>query len=176
MVKLNLRIDPIRKEISYELSGNLDEIDSIDLDQIKKINSKAEKITKELGFYKKSSPPSDLPVPSLDEKFNKSTPIIHVLEDMLSKIEKLDEKEKFPVLWSFSSKPIMTVDEFLSECAEKGFTLSPSWLPRAGGHFSQTLVKRMKMFHKVGKSGNKSTWKLTDIGKLKVKQIIKKLK
>jgi len=176
MIKFNLRIDPSKKEISYELSGDLDEIESIDIAQIKKINVKVEKIIKDLGFTKKSILHTDSTVQPLDKKLDKSKPLIQVPEESMSKIENLDEKKKFPVLWSFSSKPIMTVEEFLSECAEKGLTLKPYWLPTAGGHFSKTMVKDGKMLHKVGKSGNKTTWKLTDMGKLKVKQILKELK
>lgn len=88
----------------------------------------------------------------------------------------MEERARFPVLWYFSNKPIMSVKEFLNICAETGFSLGPSWLPSAGGNFLNRLVNEDKMFHKKAKMNGEQTWELTDIGKLKVKKILNDLK
>jgi len=105
-----------------------------------------------------------------------STATINVPENILLKVTELDEKEQIPILWFFSDKSIMTVKEFLESCVTKGFTLSHSWLPSAGGYFSATFVKK-GIFHevKVRVKGNEKHWKLTDIARFKIKKKIKEL-
>ena len=89
---------------------------------------------------------------------------------------KLEERIRFPILWYHSTKQIMTVEEFLTVCADKGFSLNTSWLPSAGGNFKNRLVNEDKMFKEVNKVGKNKTWSLTDIGKLKVKRVIQNIK
>lgn len=101
---------------------------------------------------------------------------INVPEETIDQIERLDERIKFPILWHYSSKPIMTVEEFLNACSDKGFSLSPSWLPSAGGNFKNRLVKEDKMFREADKLGKNKTYTLTDIGKLKIKRELQKIK
>jgi len=101
---------------------------------------------------------------------------IRVPEDLVDKIENMIERVRFPVLWYFSNKQIMSVKEFLNICAETGFSLGSSWLPSVGGTFLNRLVKEDKMFRKGAKVDGEQTWELTDIGKLKVKKILDDLK
>jgi len=176
MINYKINIIPIQKIISCSIEGDFDELDSIDITKIKKLNAKIEKLSKELGYEESVSSIQEYKTKITGKKSNDSIPILHVPDDLMQKIEELDERKKFPVLWSFSSNPIMTVDEFLTECTAKGFTLSPNWLPTAGGYFSTTMVKGAKILRKVAKKGNKTTWTPTDMGKLKIKQMINDLK
>lgn len=105
---------------------------------------------------------------------NNSQVIIDIPENMIDKIAVLDEPSQIPILWYYSNKPVMTVKEFLTICAKKGFTLSHSWLPAAGGHFAGTFVKKQKIFYEV-KGDIKSKekfWKLTDVAKFKISKTI----
>jgi hypothetical protein len=100
--------------------------------------------------------------------------IIDIPKNMIEKIMALDESSQIPILWYYSTKPIMSVKEFLTVCAKKGFMLSHSWLPAAGGHFAGTFITKKKIFHEV-KSDTKSKeklWQLTDVAKFKISKII----
>lgn len=101
---------------------------------------------------------------------------INIPENLIEPVMKLDERKRIPILWSFSSQSVMTVEGFLNVCADKGFGLSPSWLPSAGGNFHNRLVKEDKMLTSDKlKIKGKKTWKLTDVGKLKIKKELSKL-
>jgi len=101
---------------------------------------------------------------------------INIPENLIEPIMELDERKRIPILWSFSSQSVMTIEDFLNICADKGFGLGPSWLPSAGGNFKNRLVEEDKMFTS-GKLriNNKKTWKLTDVGKLKIKKELSNL-
>lgn len=95
----------------------------------------------------------------------------NIPDDLIESIMKLDERQQIPILWSFSSQPVMSVENFITACSEKGFLLNPSWLPSAGGNFKNRLVKEdRKLTDAKVKIGGKKTWKLTDIGKIKIKK------
>ena len=101
---------------------------------------------------------------------------INITENLIEPIMELDERKRFPILWSFSSHSVMTIEDFLNICADKGFGLKPSWHPSAGGNFNNRLVKEDKMFTSGKlKINGKKTWKLTDVGKLKIKKELSKL-
>ncbi len=103
---------------------------------------------------------------------------INLPSDMIDKISNLDEQKKLPVLWYYSTKPVMSVKEFMEIATKKGFTLNHSWLPSSGGAFSVTFVKKMGLFHqvKIKGKGNEKYWKLTDVGKFKITKMINELK
>ena len=110
--------------------------------------------------------------PELDVNLNST---INIPKNLLIKIMDLDVKKQIPILWSFSSNPVMTVAAFLEICVRKGFVLSHSWLPSAGGAFSTNFVKK-GWFQEVKVKGDKSKhWKLTVAGNLKIAKIIKDL-
>lgn len=102
---------------------------------------------------------------------------INLPANLIDKIMNLDESQQIPILWHYSTKPVMTVKEFLESAAKKGFTLSHSWLPSAGGSFSGTFVKKGGIFHdvKIKGKGNEKSWKMTDIGKFKINKIVSEL-
>ena len=101
---------------------------------------------------------------------------INVPEEIVDQITGLDERVRFPILWYYSSKQIMTVEEFLNACSDKGFSLSSSWLPSAGGNFKNRLVREDKMFREAEKIGKNKAWTLTDIGRLKIKRELQNIK
>lgn len=101
---------------------------------------------------------------------------INIPENLIEPIMELDERKRIPILWSFSSQLVMTIEDFLNICADEGFGLNSSWLPGAGGNFNNRLVKEDKMFTSSKlKINGKKTWKLTDVGKLKIKKELSKL-
>ncbi len=97
---------------------------------------------------------------------------IQVPEKIIDDVIKMDERFRFPTLWYFSTKQIMSIKEFLNVCSETGFSLNPSWLPSTGGNFNNRLVKEDKMFRKVKKENGEQTWELTDMARLKIKRKI----
>ena len=110
------------------------------------------------------------PVSQQSQNGNSSLIKIQVPEKFVDDIIKMDERSRFPILWYFSTKQIMSVKEFLNICSETGFSLSPSWLTSAGGNFSNRLVKEDKMFRKAKKENGELLWELTDIARLKIKR------
>jgi len=102
--------------------------------------------------------------------------LINIPEDLIEPLLELDERKQIPILWSFSSQAVMVMADFIDVCAEKGFILSQSWLPSAGGHFKAILVKKDKMLTETKlKINGKKTWKLTDVGKIKIRKEISKI-
>jgi len=100
---------------------------------------------------------------------------IKIPEEMIENITDLDERTQFPIIWYFSTIPILTVSEFLNACADKGLSLSPSWHTSAGGNFKNRLVKEDKMFTSIKTKNHEKKWKLTDVGKLKIKKLLNEL-
>jgi len=102
---------------------------------------------------------------------------INMPENLIESLMKLEERKLFPILWSFSSQPIMIVEDFINACSEKGFMFSPSWLPSAGGHFKARLIKEDKMLTETKlKIKGRKTWKLTDVGKIKLRKELANIK
>lgn len=113
----------------------------------------------------------------LQDKENFKNIDINIPEEIIENITNLDERIQFPILWYFSTQPIMSVNEFLNACADKGLTLNPSWHTSAGGNFKNRLVKEDKMFTQVKNIESKEkVWKLTDVGKLKIKKQVNDLR
>jgi ribosomal protein S8E len=100
----------------------------------------------------------------------RSVPSLSIPEQSLEKILTLKEREQIPILWSFSSKQSMTVDEFLAASSTAGVSISPSYSPTKGGNFRNRLVKQDKMFVEDGKLGKVSKYKLSAAGKLKAQK------
>ena len=95
---------------------------------------------------------------------------------MIKPILKLDERKQIPILWSFSSQEVMTVRDFINACSEKGFPFSARWLSTAGSYFRTLLVKEDGMLEETKlKINGKRTWKLTDVGKIKIKEDLSKI-
>ena len=175
MVNYKINVNPNQKTVSFEIKGSFEELESINLNKIKELHTKVNNISKELGFNVSKSPKIESDSKDDEKDDEELETKIKIPEHLMSKVESLDERKKFPILWYFSSNPIMTVDEFLTQCVQKGFSLKPWWLPTAGGKFSKTFVQEDKILHKVGKRGSKTTWTFTDIGKLKIMKMIKEL-
>lgn len=110
------------------------------------------------------------------ESASKKEISINIPENLIGPIMKLDERKRIPILWSFCSQSVVTIENFLNICADKRFGLNSSWLPGVGGNFKNRLVKEDKMFTSDKlKINGKKTWKLTDVGKLKIKKELLKL-
>lgn len=182
MVNFKININPNQKDISFTIEGDFDDIDLIDIEKVKKLNKKIKTISQELQFNitDSSLPKKNTPAKiTLNPKTNSSVSepsLLNVPEHLKNKIESVAEKVKFPILWSFCSNPVMTIEEFLTECSAKGFALSTSWLPSVGGNFSNKLVTENKMFKKAGTKNLKKAWTFSSVGKLKVQQLINNLK
>ena len=139
-----------------------------DLDEkIARLEKRLEKL--EIEFKDLKSDSSEKTIIGSDD-----SAVINLPVELIDKIIELEESQQIPILWHYSTKPVMTVKEFLEAAAKKGFTLSHSWLPSAGGSFSGTFVKKGGIFHdvKIKGKGNEKSWEMTDIGRFK---IIKKL-
>lgn len=175
MKKFKIKINPISKEISYEIEGDLDDIEKIDANDIKriekhflKLQNKASLKNNESKKRIKKNNDEEKPIQQLELK---------IPSNLVEKVELLkNENIKFPILWSFSTQEKMTVNEFFELVSNEGFSLSTSWLPKTGGNFSSTLVKRDKIFHLKEKKGSENIWAFTKVGKLKVEKHIQKLK
>ncbi|MDG6908688.1 MAG: hypothetical protein JRN20_23215 [Nitrososphaerota archaeon] len=93
-------------------------------------------------------------------------------KEYLTLITKLDDRDKIPLLWHYSSRKSMTISEFLVAASQKGFNLAKSYLPSRGGNFTNRLVKADGVLAKDGKKGTSIKFKLTDVGILKVQETI----
>ncbi|MEC4847667.1 MAG: hypothetical protein RI100_00565 [Nitrosarchaeum sp.] len=101
---------------------------------------------------------------------------INIPENLIESLMKLDERQLIPILWSFSSNPIMNIEGFIQSCGEKGFLLNSSWLPSVGGNFKNRIVKEDRMLTDAKTTINgKKAWKLTDVGKIKLNKILSEL-
>lgn len=175
MTKIKLHFDSIKQSVTYSIEDEYDELKKITVDDIKKYNKLVENLTKSFSSQITSHVKNEQN-PPLNVDVSNPVPTLTVPDELVPIIEKLDERIKFPMLWYFSSVPIMTVSDFLNLCSSEGFTLNSYWLPSAGGHFSGKLVNSDKMFHRVGRQGKEKTWELTKIGKLKLSNKINELK
>ena len=174
MSNFKIRINPATKEVDYTIEGNYDDLLKIDYDKIKEMNKIVKKIVGTFDMpskkdHEKSTYRYD---PTLSQN---NKPDIVVPSNIVENVEKLDDRQKIPILWNFSSKPIMPVGEFLTAAAAQGFSLSPTWHPSAGGNFATKLVSEDKMFREREKKGKEKTWELTNVGKLKITAELKKL-
>ena len=123
--------------------------------------------------FKKTTQDPKIIVENKSEISSNDNISINVPENLIESLLKLDERKLIPILWSFSSQPIMKVEDFINACFEKGFMLSTSWLPSAGGNFKTRLIKEDKMMTEIKlKIKGKKSWKLTDVGKMKIKKIL----
>jgi hypothetical protein len=95
-----------------------------------------------------------------------------VPKELFPEIMKLDDREKIPVFWYYSSRKSMTVSEFLMAASKKGFNFAPSYLPSKGGNFANRLAKEDGVLARDGKQRRPQKFKLTDVGILKVQKII----
>jgi hypothetical protein len=93
-------------------------------------------------------------------------------EGILSQVMELDDREKIPVLWHFSSKKSMTISEFIMAASRKGFNFSKSYLPSQGGNFTNRLVNEDGVLARDGKVAQSYLFKLTDVGRLKVQKVV----
>lgn len=151
------------------MSKNNLNLESI-ITKIQEMNSRINTLEEEIKLLKGT------PTNQLDPKTD-SLPIINIPENIHEKLSSMGEPEQIPILWFFSNKDIMTVKEFLEACAKNGFVLSHSWLPSAGGAFSQNFVK--KGIFREAKSPDKTKgkhWTFTDVGKFKTSKLISSLK
>lgn len=184
MLTARLQINPNLEEVSYEIEGPIEELAAIDLSSIEQMNALVNKINSRLEvkgngktYEIRNNNSSGASQKQTIEESTASTSIeINVPVDLIESILKLEERIRFPILWHFSNHEKMTIKDFLMACAKKGFTLSSSWLPSAGGNFKGRLVNEDKMFHEAGKIGNQTAWALTDVGKLKIMKELEKLK
>jgi len=170
MKKIKIKINPIKKEITYEIEVELDDISKIDEKDIKQIEEHFSKLKKKINFIKNES----LEIVKSTKEASTSQKIeLHVPDNLIEKIESIEnEEKKIPILWSFSTKEKMSVSEFLELCSKNGFSLSTTWLPSEGGRFSTKIVKNEKFFHNVDKKGSEKYWELTKVGKLKIRKMI----
>ena len=171
MIDFKIRVNPSTKEVDYTVEGSYEDLLKVNFDTIKEMNILIQKI-------KETFPEEeihDVPKAITNIPKENSDLQISVPTDLIDTIEKMDERSKIPLLWYYSSKPIMTVSEFLEMSSDTGFSLSSNWHPSAGGHFASTLVSQDKMFREKGKKGREKLWELTDVGKLKMKALIKKI-
>lgn len=107
-----------------------------------------------------------------DQEYDLSTSIT-LPEELVESIKGTKEEIAFQLLWSFSSKKVMSVREFLDSTRQKGFILSHTWLPSEGGRFSTKFVKK-GIFRQVKpkEKTNEKFWAMTDVGKIRVAKLI----
>ncbi len=173
MIDFKIRVNPVTKEVDYTIGGSHDELMKIDLNKIKEFNTLIQKIKKVFPEEKTQIQSKKVEKISTEDLSDLK---INVPDNLVDAIETIaDEKIKLPLLWYHSTKPIMTVGEFLETVSSTGFSLSPSWHPSVGGNFAAMLVNGDKMFRPKGKRGREKLWDLTDVSKLKIKAEIKKL-
>jgi len=126
-----------------------------------------------LDFKKTTSDSTKISVKNESETSSNDQISINIPENLIEPLMAIDERRQIPILWSFSSQPIMDVESFIETCSEKGFLFGSSWLPSAGGNFKNRIVKEDKMLTDAKiKINGKKAWKLTDVGKVKLKRII----
>lgn len=184
MLSARIHVNPSLGEVFYEIEGSTDELSAIDLVYVNKLNKLAKDISSTLDIVERKEQSKLLSVNSSlgkeakkDEYAISDPPIeIRVPQELIDSIIKLEERIKFPILWYFSSRQSMTVKDFLMTCAKKGFGLSFSWLPSAGGNFKRRLVNEDMLFREADKLGREVVWEFTDLGKLKVMKEIEKLR
>lgn len=173
MTNFKIRINPITNEVDYTIEGSYEELIKIELSEIKKLNNVVQKIKKTFPKEKMQDSSRKAEKISIDDssdlKINVPSNLVEIIEQMD------DEKIKFALLWSYSTKPVMTINEFLKVCSSTGFTLSPSWHTSTGGYFASQLVSGDKMFRQKGKRGKEKLWELNDVAKLKINAEIRKL-
>lgn len=129
-----------------------------------------------LDFKKTTKNPSEISITDESKTSPNNEILINIPENLIEPLMEIDERSQIPILWSFSSHPIMDIESFIHSCSEKGFLLSPSWLPSTGGNFKNRLVKEDKMLTDAKtKINGKKAWKLTDVGKIKLKRILSKI-
>ena len=184
MLTTRMCVDPLRREVTYEIEGSIDELAAIDLVYLNKLNVLVNKISSGFGIVnepEQSTQSTNSTVKANKENKKEQTvagdqPIeIKVPSELIEGILKLEERIRFPILWHFSNIQRMTVKDFLIACTKKGFGLSSSWLPSAGGNFKGRLVTEDKMFYEDGKIGSQTAWLLTDVGKVKIKKELEKM-
>lgn len=177
MVTFKLHVNPLTKEVSFDIEGSYDEIRKVDLNKINELNKVVEEIIFVLQNNKSKLLPSK--AHNMDKKNTADETQLHleikVPGEIIDDILNLKERVRFPILWYFSNQSIMKVKEFLTACADKGFPLRTTWLPNLGGDFTKILVHKDKMFHEVDKVDGEKRWTLTDVGKLKIKKLINEL-
>ncbi len=98
-----------------------------------------------------------------------------VQEKFLKGVLNLSERQQIPVLWSFSNKPAMTIDQLIEASTRSGIAISPSWSPMKGGNFRNRLVKEDRMFVEEGKIGKMPKYKLSASGRMKVAWILEQI-
>jgi len=179
MVRVRVRADPQAGAISFELEGEHDEIVAFNPEDFGRLNQRIIEFANAVGIGTTSAPSVKEAIrkkPPSGKQTGIDGPVLSVPADHLEKILQLEEMARIPVMWYFSSKPSMTVNEFLSAAAKKGVPLSSSWSPSAGGNFTTRLVNKDKMFVAEGKVGRTTKFRLTDLGLLKVEKTLAELK
>lgn len=184
MLTVRMRINPTQGEVTYDIEGSTDELTTLDLAQINKLNALANKIASMFDVVKKKEgyPHSHRGSIKTTKDHKKDQDIdelpidISIPQELIEEILKLEERIRIPVLWYFSTRQKMTVKDFLMACARKGLTLNSSWHPSAGGNFKRRLINEDKMFHETEKVGRDAILELTDIGRLKIMKELEKLK
>jgi len=115
------------------------------------------------------------PASKITEPVEEDTPQvpakIALKEDLVNFVSGLGDSDKIPILWSFSDREWMKVDEFLAAAAEAGISIARSWSPKQGGNFNNRLFKERKLFVKKGE-GKEAMYKLSAEGKQKVKELL----
>lgn len=175
MTNFKIRVNPTTKEVDYMIEGNYSDLLSVDMNKINEMNKIVKKISETFDTLS-TNDYADLVSTRPHNKSASDKSNIDVPSNLISIVENLDDRLKIPILWSFSSKPAMSVGEFLTTSAAQGFSISSSWHPSSGGQFATKLVNADKMFHTVKSEGKEKIWELTTVGKLKIANELKKLK
>lgn len=173
MLEYKIRVNPNTGEVDYVVEGSYEELLIMDMDKVKGLNEIVKKITKTLdnkNIILTKAVESGITKPKTVSELEINAP-----QNLWQKINEIDERTRFPILWFYSTKPVMSVKEFLTLCAKKGFSLNTSWLPSVGGNFASKLVKEDKMFKEEGKEGGEKLWAMTDLGRIRIQQEIHKL-
>lgn len=180
LVRVRVNVDPQTKRISFELDGDHDDILAFNLSDFGKLSAKIQEFASAIGA--ETTLGSAIRTTAMEgrqsqQAESKTTgPVLSIPADILEKLSPLDERTRIPVIWYFSSKPSMTVNEFLIAAAKDGVGLSPSWAPSEGGNFRNRLVKKDNMFAEDGQDGKTTRYRLTELAAIKVKKTLAELK